>query len=117
MALDCDISPFSFWELSVGEVMDLIESKKRKNDRKIKQQATINTVLADQINTGTSIILSEKGSIEPKQIWDYFPGLFAREKKIYEDKQSSEDELERFKENRRAFAMRHNSRYMNGGDI
>ncbi|WP_317437031.1 hypothetical protein [Thomasclavelia spiroformis] len=107
-AIDCGISPFIFWNSCLDEIYDLISSYRRREKLKQKQRAVDNAILAQQIIQGIGALFSEKDSeIEIKQLWDYYPGVFEDEKKLYE-KQKEIDEFEKFKEKRREFAQRYN---------
>ena len=112
IALDCDISSFLFWESSVLEIGDYIESYRRKERMKQKQIAIHNHNLADQLLRGISIIFSEEKASESdiKQIWDYYPDLFEDEKKEYYI-QKEQDEFESFKARRLRFANSYNKKF------
>ena len=118
MALDIGISSSSFWELSIVEVSDLIESFERKEKRKQKQKVIDNQVLADQIIRGVNLIVNGSEKTNPddliKQLWDYYPDLFADEKRIYEQ-ESEITAFEKFKAGRRRFAKNYNKRYKGDG--
>lgn len=90
-------------------------SYQRKEKLKQKQRATDNAILAQQIIQGIGVLFSEKDSeIEIKQLWDYYPEVFEDEKKLYE-KQKEIDDFEKFKEQRRKFAQRHNGKIRGDG--
>lgn len=92
----------------MDEIYDLISSYRRREKLKQKQRAVDNAILAQQIIQGIGALFSEKDSeIEIKQLWDYYPGVFEDEKKLYE-KQKEIDEFEKFKEKRREFVQRYN---------
>lgn len=97
-----------FWGLGLDEIYDLIDSFNRREQLKQKQRAIDNTILANQIINGIAILLSdEKDNIEQKNIWDYYPELFEKEKMKFEEERELE-EFEKFKEKRREFAQRYN---------
>lgn len=86
----------------------MIDSYQRIEIRKQKQRVIDNSILADQIVRGIGAMFSEKeDEVEIKQVWDYYPNLFDREKEVFE-KQKDLEELEKFKEKRRKFALQHN---------
>lgn len=108
MALDCGISPFLFWEMSIKEIVDLIESKNRTELARKKEQAIFNQVLAIQISERVGCLLAENSEdVKLTKLWNFFPEMFESEKESY-IQQKEIDEFERFKANRRAFASRHN---------
>lgn len=107
-ALDCGIDPLIFWDVSLAEIYDLIDSFNRKEILKQKQRAIDNSILADQIIRGIGMLFSEKeDNVEIKQLWDYYQKLFEEEKEAA-FKQKELNELEEFKEKRRRFAYNHN---------
>ena len=117
IALDCGISPFSFFEMSVQEVMDMINSYERVKRNEIKQQLVFNQVLSFQIKQEMVELLADSSQLEDdykKQLWDFFPDLFAEDKKEYEKKKEEQD-FEEFKKKRREYAQRINQQI--GGDV
>lgn len=69
MALDCGISSSLFWNSSVLEITDLMESFERTERRKQKQKAIDNYYLADQIIAGFNLIMNgnENGVSQTKR--------------------------------------------------
>ena len=114
MALDCGISSSLFWNSSVLEITDLMESFERTERRKQKQKAIDNYYLADQIVAGFNLIMNgnENGENNPHMLWDYYPGLFEEEKKLSKQLQE-QDELERAKAGRRRLANAMNKKLAN----
>ena len=110
-ALDCGISPFSFWDMSIDEITDLIESHRRSVQQKMKQELMFNQILSVQIRQEILPLLVEKVPEDYKalQLWDLFPELFKEEKRLYEEAKQ-EKEFISFKEKRRAYAARINQR-------
>lgn len=116
MALDCGISSSLFWNSSVLEITDLMESFERTERRKQKQNAIDNYYLADQIIAGFNLIMNgnENGENNPHMLWDYYPGLFEEEKKLSKQLQE-QDELERAKAGRRRLANAMNKKLKGDG--
>lgn len=111
IALDCDISPSLFWNLSVQEVFDLISSYERKEKRKQKQIAIDNYYLSTQIIEGISLILNgDENNTSLKMVWDYYPDLFKEEEKIHNQIQE-QDDLDKAKAGRRRLANAMNKKY------
>ena len=100
--------------MSIGEIVDKIESYERVQLRKIKQKAIINDVLSEQIANKVSKIFDKDNDVQILRVWDLFPKLFEEEKKKYEEEKEM-NEFEKFKRDRRAFAMRYNARTRKGG--
>ncbi|WP_412421821.1 hypothetical protein [Thomasclavelia spiroformis] len=99
-----------FWDLGLDEIYDLIDSFNRREQLKQKQRAIDNTILANQIINGIAILFSdEKDNIEQKNIWDYYPELFEKEKIKFEEECELE-EFENFKKRRKQFAYNYNKK-------
>ena len=116
MALDCGISSSLFWNSSVLEITDLMESFERTERRKQKQRAIDNYYLADQIVAGFNLVMNgnENGENTPHMLWYYYPGLFEEEKKLSKELQE-QDELERVKAGRRRLANAMNKKLKGDG--
>lgn len=122
MFLDMGYEPFLFWELSLAEVYDLIESYRRKQEQeteKIKQQlkvdATFNAVLARQIGEYVASLFSKDARLTPLE--QLYPNLFADELKEVEESSAIEQELDYYKAKMDDFAFWHNARLKKkGGD-
>ena len=99
------MSPSLFWDLSIDEINDLIESYRRKYEIEAKQTLIFNKIQAEQIMHEILPLLAEKlpDDYRKPQLWDYYPDLFINEKEMFEKKQE-EDKFEEFKEGRRRFA-------------
>lgn len=96
--------------MSIVEISDLIDSYNRNKVNKIKEKALFNQVLANQISEMIALIFSgDENKVELSHLWDFFPGLFEKEKIQFEQKKEIE-EFERFKQKRREFASRHNKK-------
>ena len=122
MFLDMGYEPFLFWELSLAEVYDLIESYRRKQEQeteKIKQQlkvdATFNAVLARQIGEYVASLFSKDARLTPLE--QLYPNLFADALKEVEESSAIEQELDYYKAKMDDFAFWHNARLKKkGGD-
>ncbi len=97
-ALNAAISIDQFWDSSVGEVLDLMESALRRRKSERKERAMLQVVLANQIAERVM-----GGKDRPTALWDYFPDLFETEKE-QERVRQEEEELEEFKSKRRFMA-------------
>ena len=80
--IDAGYSPNLFWELSYGEIIDVIESYRRKQEKQandykdeLKVKAVLNDVLSKQIILLLAAGLSGNTKDVPKLV-DYFPMLF-----------------------------------------
>lgn len=111
--LDAGYSPNLFWELSYGEIIDVIESYRRRQNKKIydykdelKAKAVMNNVLAKQIVELVAAGLT--GSNEVTKLSEYFPMLF-------EDVKPLKDvELELNKAKMEEYAYWHNKQRKGG---
>lgn len=95
----------------------MINSYERVKRNEIKQQLVFNQVLSFQIKQEMVELLADSSQLEDdykKQLWDFFPDLFAEDKKEYEKKKEEQD-FEEFKKKRREYAQRINQQI--GGDV
>lgn len=105
-ALDCGITPEAFWGYSMFEVRDLIESHNRVRRRQVKESISLAWAQAEQT---AACLASMYGEGRPPQVWDVFPELFEEERREYEQK-AAEDQMEAYKERRRAYVEEFNRR-------
>lgn len=114
LALESGISPSLFWNLSIGEIVDMISANAKEKYEHTKLDVSSKYIQAKQIVELIVIALNSKHSQEPMQIWEYYPMLFAKEKEQYE-KEKQLELLEDYKMKRAAFA-KHREQMM-GGEI
>ena len=100
-ALDCGISVKEFWELSMLEISDIMESFKRRRTRDLKQELINGFAFAEHTAELVGLYLSSENTA--RKIWDFFPELFSQEKTAY-DEIEVRRQMEQAKENRRAYA-------------
>ena len=112
--LDAGYTPKLFWELSIGEVTDMIDSylkrqqlEEERTKAQLKQTAVFNHIQAQQIYNYLSTLFSNDVEIRPVEA--YFPELFKEEaeKKSEEEKQL---QVELHKAQFEEFAYWHNQR-------
>lgn len=112
--LDAGYTPNLFWELSIGEVTDMIDSylkrqqlEEERTKAQLKQTAVFNHIQAQQIYNYLSTLFSNNVEIRPVEA--YFPELFKEEaeKKSEEEKQL---QVELHKAQFEEFAYWHNQR-------
>lgn len=119
IALDIGMSSSIFYESSIVEVVDMIDSYERREKRKQKQKAIDNQILADQIIRGFNIIMNGNGKNDAesnmKMLWEYYPDLFFEEEQLYYQNKER-DEFENFKASRKKFANYYNKKFKGGGD-
>lgn len=110
--LDMGYSPSLFWECSLAEIADLVESYSRREERRRKEQregfknrVVSLQVLALQIR---DVFAATKENPDFRTVEQYYPGLFGEEgtSAPKEDKQ-----LARRNERLRAWAAVHNARW------
>ncbi len=100
-ALDCGISAADFWNMSVADIFDEMESYERRRIREFKQDMGKLFVLAE--STAEHIGKYLNSDNKARKPWDFFPALFQEEKKEFEQEEKTR-QLEIAKENRRAYA-------------
>lgn len=102
-------TPSLFWECSLLEIYDLMESynRRKKNETKeleeqVKVQISLNSVLARQIAEYVGSILDKKNQITPLN--KLFPTLFEL------DEEEENNDMALYKAKMEEFAFRHNQK-------
>ena len=111
--------PFLFWELSLAEIYDLIESYRRKQDfeseklkQRLKVDAVFNATLARQIGEYVALLFSKDAKITSLE--QLYPNLFKEESKDVE-LTTVEHELSYYKAKMDDFAFWHNTQLKEKG--
>lgn len=96
--------------MTIAELIRLVDSKKRTQEREAREKAAADYKLADLIGRSISRIYSS--SAQYPSIADAYPNLFTQEE-VEEKLQAKRDELSvlRFKQ----FTQFHNNKYKEGG--
>ena len=108
-ALEAGVDVHMFWQLSFGEVMDITEAYNRRERRLFKDAVRQQFLLAEII---TRFMTREKQEPIPRP-WEYYPELFADDKKAAETLEE-EKQLQEMKERRRRYASEVNRRRRGG---
>lgn len=80
-----EYSPSSFWDYSIKELYEIMESYSRRMEVKFKEKLILNNLLARQIGEQVAALFDKENKITP--LWDYYPNLFECEKEKYEKEQ------------------------------
>lgn len=115
LALDCGISPERFWELSIPDIIDIMECSQRQEERKVKRELMNLHFLARDIGQFTAVAIQGSDKVEIMELWDFFPDLFGREHEETE-KKIQEKQLAEYKARFNDFAIRHNHARAGGGN-
>lgn len=107
-ALMCGISIETFWNSSVVEISDLICAHNQLEKERMKEQISMQFLLADLIDDRISRQLEEKPHEKVRE-WDVAPELFEKEKLKYEE-QKEQEEFESFKMRRSKYASQYNKK-------
>lgn len=92
----------------------MIDARQEKQTEELKLQITMLSVQAEQIFEGMVTIWSDKNSKpQRRQIWDYYPKLFEKEREAYEI-QRQKEEMALYQAKFNDFVLRHNRKF--GGD-
>ena len=120
MFLDMGYEPFLFWELSLAEVYELIESYQRKQKleaEKVKQQlkvdAVFNATLARQIGEYIALLFSKE--VQITSLHQLYPTLFEDESQNDSHIMTTDQELAYYKAKMDDFAFWHNARLKKKG--
>lgn len=107
--------PEVFWELSVLEVLDILDAYDQKLKAEQKRDAELAFVLADAIGSRIGYLFGDEKKRSEKDIlqpWDAYPELFTLEK-IENTAKREAIELEKYKTGLAAYATRWNARKNN----
>lgn len=108
-ALDCGISVEAFWYYSPMEIYDACESFYRR-----KLESTKQSIMQDFIMAEVRMrFLTRKEDQDVPHPWDYYPELFADDKKVFEE-QKIQEEQEEYKIARKAYIAEFNRRRQQG---
>nr|DAS44342.1 MAG TPA: hypothetical protein [Caudoviricetes sp.] len=113
MFLDIGGRPLDFWDLTILEIRDMIESHNRVTIQKQKEKIVESYRLSQMIANNVSLLLSKEA--KPLDVWDYAPDLFQEERDQVE-KARQEQEMRMHKERMRAFAESHNRKMKMKGE-
>lgn len=113
MFLDIGGRPLDFWDLTILEIRDMIESHNRVTIQKQKEKIVESYRLSQMIANNVSLLLSKEAKL--LDVWDYAPELFKEERDQVE-KARQQDEMRLHKERMRMFAESHNRRMKMKGE-
>lgn len=113
MFLDIGGKPLDFWDLTILEIKDMIESHNRVTIQKQKEKIVESYRLSQMIANNVSLLLLKEA--KPLDVWDYAPDLFQEERNQVE-KARQEQEMKMHKERMRAFAESHNRKLKMKGE-
>jgi hypothetical protein len=98
-AIEAGVSVQDFWNLSLAELYDTVNTYSKRREKEFKNSIRMQFLHAELVSRYLAL-----GKNDPvPQPWDYYPSLFAEEKKNY-DLAASKEEMEQFKDRRRQFA-------------
>lgn len=83
VALEMGIPAETFWNLSVNEIFDTLANIRKRLLREEKQRIMDNFIQAQAIAVDISALFAKDGKIAHP--WDYYPELFEKEQKAYEE--------------------------------
>ena len=113
MFLDIGGKPLDFWDLTVLEIRDMIESHNRVTIQKQKEKIIESYRLSQMIANNVSLLLSKEA--KPLEVWDYAPELFEKERDQVEQARLAQ-ELRLHKERMRMFAESYNRKMKMKGE-
>ena len=113
MFLDIGGRPLDFWDLTILEIRDMIESHNRVTIQKQKEKIVESYRLSQMIANNVSLLLSKEA--KHLDVWDYAPDLFQEERDQVE-KARQQEEMQLHKERMRAFAESHNRKMKMKGE-
>ena len=90
LALDCGVPVYYYWDLTLQEITDIIESHGRRQKEEINRLF----VLAEVISNRVGIIFSGKKDHDESDLlrpWHFYPDLFKDERATIEEPDPGED--------------------------
>ncbi len=99
-AIDAGISIEAFWNSSLAEIADMLDSYKRVQAVKTKEKLLEMYQLAEWFSEHMAAKLDK--NIQVPYPWDKFPDIFVEEQRIFEENKQKQ-EFEDFKERRRQY--------------
>lgn len=113
MFLDIGGRPLDFWDLTVLEIREMIESYNRVTIQKQKEKIVESYRLSQMIANNVSLLLSKDA--KPLEVWDYAPELFEKEREQVEQARLAQV-LKLHQERMRMFAESHNRKFKTKGE-
>lgn len=111
-ALELGIAPEEFWEMSLAEILAVMEAKNREERHQYKQQISLIFSSAEAVSSRIGYLFTEEKKRRKSQIvqpWDIFPELYKEEKRESE-KAEEAAAIEQQKLQMTAFMERWNAR-------
>lgn len=106
--MDCGIKIPEFWELSVLEVEDYIESYNRVRKRAVKEHILWQHAVINLLDERLIARFCDQ-KINFTKPWDRYPELLEEEKRMYERQKEAED-LQNIGDSRKRYAAEFNRR-------
>lgn len=114
-ALDCGMSADDFWNATPVEIVDRIESHRRKMKREQTLSIERLFVLAEAIGSRVAYIFSDqRNAPNVLQPWDMYPQLF-KEERQWAERSEEDRELQAYKEARKRHAAAYNQKRREAG--
>lgn len=109
-ALDCGITEFDFWNMTIAELERAVESKNRVIQREAKQRATFDYIHALLIGKALAKTMSSSATFP--EIYEAYPTLFddVNGKEKQQEQKAQLSALRFIK-----FAQSHNQNFKGGG--
>lgn len=102
------MKPAEFWEYSIAEVYDIVDSYLRREKAQAKQQIEQQFVQAEATARWVAKVLLGDKAEAPKP-WEYYPKLFEGEQTTMDSAQQ-QSEIAKASENRKRYAEEFNRR-------
>lgn len=113
-ALDCGMPVQEFWNASLAEIMDYIDSFSRREEQSLKKRLSELHFLAKDTAQYVGLMIGGGEGDRASELWDYFPDLFEEEKEQTEQLRQKQ-QLAVYKARMNDFVYRHN-RARTGGE-
>ena len=110
-ALEYGIGPAEFWEMSVPEIMEVMDAKNKDEEYQYKKQIALIFGSAEAVTSRIGYLFTDEKKRRKAQIvqpWDIFPELMEEERRENEQRESAAA-IEEEKANMEAIMQRWNA--------
>jgi len=107
-ALECGVNVFTFWNMTYGEIVDVIKTSNKMKLAKLKEKANLDHALAELIGLSVSRLL-DKNAKYPT-LFEAYPELFKEESEKKKLEEPIQQDWEIAKARLMAYATNHNKK-------
>lgn len=110
-ALDSGITIFSFWNMTYGEIVDVIASANRQRLNQLKERASFDHILADLVGASVGRLMDKNAKFPT--LYDSYPTLF-KDEISKKEVEAPQEEWKLYKARLMKYATAHNEKQRRG---